>query len=83
MERHCPQAWLSNYTNPVPRIYRAVVKYTVIEVIGFCHGIGGTINTIAQILSMPPEDIDVKAAGINHFHWVLAVRATAGSDLYP
>ena len=84
MERHCPQAWLLNYTNPVPRICRPVVKYTAIKVIGFCHGIGGTINTIAQILSMPLEDIDVKAAGLNHFHWVLDVRATAdGSDLYP
>ncbi|MEE2659296.1 MAG: alpha-glucosidase/alpha-galactosidase [Candidatus Latescibacterota bacterium] len=84
MELHCPNAWLLNYTNPLPRICRAVSKYTEIRVIGFCHGIGGTVKTIAGILDLPQEEIDVKAAGLNHFHWVLDVRLqSTGEDLYP
>ena len=84
MEKHCPDAWLLNYTNPVPRICRAIAKYSTIKTIGFCHGIGGTIKTIAQILNMEPEMLDVKAAGLNHFHWVLDLRNNqSGEDLYP
>ncbi len=83
MEKHCPQAWLLNYTNPVSRICRAIKKYTPIRAIGFCHGIGGTIKTIAQILDIEADDLDVKAAGLNHFHWVLDVRHKhSGDDLY-
>jgi alpha-galactosidase len=83
MEQYCPQAWLLNYTNPVPRICRAISKYSNIKAIGFCHGIGGTIKTIGQILEVEPEALDVKAAGLNHFHWVLDVRLQeSGEDLY-
>ena len=83
MEEHCPQAWLLNYTNPVPRICRAIKKYTAIKAIGFCHGIGGTINTLSKILAVDPEQLDVKAAGLNHFHWVLDLRSQEnGEDLY-
>lgn len=83
MEKHCPQAWLLNYTNPVPRICRAIKKYSTIRAIGFCHGVGSTIQTIAQILDLEAETLDVKVAGLNHFHWVLDVRhKDSGEDLY-
>ena len=84
MEKSCPNAWLLNYSNPVPRICRAIKRYTNIKAIGFCHGIGGTINTIADILGVKPDEIAVKAAGLNHFHWVLDVRfRDSGEDAYP
>jgi alpha-galactosidase len=84
MEIHCPSAWLLNYTNPLPRNCRAVEKYSDIKVIGFCHGIGNTVDKIAKILELDADDIDVKAAGLNHFHWVLDVRSSStGEDLYP
>ena len=84
METHCPEAWLLNYTNPLPRNCRAVRKYSDINVIGFCHGIGGTVDTIARILDVDADDVDVKAAGLNHFHWVLDVRLrSTGEDVYP
>jgi alpha-galactosidase len=83
METHCPAAWLLNYTNPLPRICRAIKKYTDIKAIGFCHGIGGTLGTIGQILDVETDALDVKAAGLNHFHWVLDVRIKpTGEDVY-
>lgn len=84
MEEFCPNAWLLNYTNPVPRVSRAIKRYTNIEVVGLCHGVANTVNTIAKILGTEPDKIDVKVAGLNHFHWVLDVRfSNSGEDAYP
>ncbi|NLE99744.1 MAG: alpha-glucosidase/alpha-galactosidase [Anaerolineales bacterium] len=84
MEQHCPRAWLLNYTNPVPRVCRAVARYTSIQAVGLCHGINSTIRRAAEILGVSPDEIDVKAAGLNHFHWVLDLRFKAtGEDAYP
>src|SRR5947209_16631538 len=40
MERLCPDAWLINLSNPLPRLCRAVTKYTSVKVVGLCHQIG-------------------------------------------
>lgn len=37
MERRCPDAWLLNYTNPVPRIATALDRFTSIRAVGVCH----------------------------------------------
>ncbi|MCA1552854.1 MAG: hypothetical protein LC737_00595, partial [Chloroflexi bacterium] len=37
MEAQCPDAWLFVFTNPLPRICRAVTKYTKIKTVGLCH----------------------------------------------
>jgi alpha-galactosidase len=37
MERLCPQAWILNYTNPVPRICTAINRYSSLRAIGVCH----------------------------------------------
>jgi alpha-galactosidase len=39
MERLCPDAWLINFTNPVPRLCLAVSRYTTIQAVGLCHQI--------------------------------------------
>ncbi len=39
MEALCPQAWLINFSNPLPRITRAVTKYSNIRTVGKCHQI--------------------------------------------
>ncbi|MCB8982470.1 MAG: hypothetical protein H6659_01455 [Ardenticatenaceae bacterium] len=39
MEELCPDAWLINFSNPLPRITRAVTKYSTIKVVGKCHQI--------------------------------------------
>jgi alpha-galactosidase len=83
MEALCPNAWLLNYTNPVPRVCRAIRRYSEIRAVGLCHGIGSTIDTVAAILGVEPGAVDVKAAGLNHFHWVLDVRfRETGEDAY-
>lgn len=39
MEALCPDAWLINFSNPLPRITRAVTKYSRIKTVGKCHQI--------------------------------------------
>jgi alpha-galactosidase len=83
MDRLCPDAWFLNYTNPLPRVCRAVKKYSDVKVVGFCHGIGNTLDTVGDILQLDQAEIDLTAAGLNHFHWVLNVRRkSTGEDLY-
>lgn len=39
MERLCPDAWLINFTNPVPRLCLAATRYTRVKTAGLCHQI--------------------------------------------
>jgi len=37
MHRFCPDAWLVNFTNPLPRLCLAATRYTPIKTVGLCH----------------------------------------------
>src|SRR5574341_1802361 len=39
MQELCPGAWLINLTNPLPRLCRAVTRYTDVKTVGLCHQI--------------------------------------------
>jgi alpha-galactosidase len=84
MRRLCPDAWFFNYTNPVPRIALAANKYGGVKAAGFCHGIGIGADMLGELLGIPEDDLELKAAGLNHFTWVLdARRKSTGKDIYP
>lgn len=84
IEQLCPDAWFINMSNPESRLCRAVHRYTTIKSAGVCQGAYITRHRMAALLGRPAEEVDVKAAGINHFHWVLDIRdARTGEDLYP
>jgi alpha-galactosidase len=112
MERLCPDAWLINFTNPVPRLCLAVSRYSRIRTVGLCHQINEAYMMAGVALAdrygvkVPPGIssnahpdiwpkarivaahmrplIDVKAAGLNHFTWILDLRDRhTGEDLYP
>ncbi|MDX1665507.1 MAG: hypothetical protein R3272_17095 [Candidatus Promineifilaceae bacterium] len=112
MERLCPDAWLINFSNPLPRLTRAVSKYSDIRAVGKCHQIEVGYAIVAVLLAqeygleVPPdvhlhsdpanagklhalaalgrEHFQIKAAGLNHFTWMVDVRDRhGGEDLYP
>lgn len=84
MEKLCPDAWIFNFTNPVPRNTLAVNRYTDIKAVGFCHQIGSAYSQVSRVLDIPRPDLDIKAAGLNHFTWILDIRRkSTGEDLYP
>jgi alpha-galactosidase len=84
MEALCPQAVFINFSNPESRIILAVGKYSQVRCIGLCHGVFMAQNDVAEIMGLPVESVDVSAAGLNHFQWLLEIRnRVTGEDLYP
>jgi len=84
MEELCPNAWLHNQTNPESRLCMAVSRHTRIKVLGLCHGVMIILPRLATLLGLQLGDLDVTAAGINHFTWILEFRRRdTGEDLYP
>ncbi|HET9415842.1 MAG TPA: alpha-glucosidase/alpha-galactosidase [Pseudolabrys sp.] len=80
----CPNALFINFSNPESRIILALGKYSPIASLGLCHGIFMGQNDVARIMAVPPEQVEVWGAGINHFQCLLKIRdRTTGEDLYP
>ncbi len=106
-----PDAWLINFTNPVPRIGYAA-QYTNVKSIGLCHQIWHGYGILGRFLAndlgitenldiavqwtdeseailtefalKAAVEYDIKAAGINHFTWMLDVRRSeTWEDMYP
>jgi alpha-galactosidase len=82
--RYCPDAHVFNFSNPMTRIcLTAKRKYPQIKLTGLCHEIAALERHLPRVLGIPFEDMDVCAAGLNHFTFLLSARARAtGADLY-
>ncbi len=84
MERHCPDAWLLNFTNPLTKLCEAQTRLSSIKVAGLCHGVLHGIAQIAEFLECEPHELETYACGLNHFTWFQEVRDRAsGADRYP
>jgi alpha-galactosidase len=61
MESLCPEAWLILFSNPLPRITRAIYKYSTIKAVGKCHQINVGYALTAALLAerygiaVPPD----------------------------
>ncbi len=87
MEELCPEAWLLNVSNPLPRILSAVTSHTRIRAFGLCNAACGGVGEydhLARLLDLPPERFHAVSAGTNHFNWLLGITdGETGEDLYP
>ncbi|MBA2519725.1 MAG: alpha-glucosidase/alpha-galactosidase [Chloroflexia bacterium] len=82
MEDCCPDAPLLNYTNPMAMLTWAMTRATPITTVGLCHSVQGTARDLAEVLDLPPAEIDYLCAGINHLAFYLRFEHK-GRDLYP
>jgi alpha-galactosidase len=83
VERLCPATLLINYTNPEGRVCLAIRRHSKVRAVGLCHGVAGTVLWAAVLLERRLEDVEMLAAGVNHFTWVTALRdRRTGEDLY-
>jgi len=82
MERRCPEVILLNHSNPMAPLCRAMRKYTSLTVIGICHGVQGGIRYAAEILEVPPHELECIWIGTNHYYWFTRV-VHKGRDMYP
>jgi len=89
MERHCPDAWLLNYSNPMCVLTSAVYQATDIKVVGLCHELMGLELKLMYVwgpamgVAIPGRDsLKLTVGGINHFSWVTSAHV-GGQDLFP
>ncbi len=67
-------ALLLNYSNPMAMLTWACNKYSNVPTVGLCHGVQHSWHQIAEVLDIPPAELDVIAAGINHQTWFTSVK---------
>jgi len=82
----CPNAMVLVTSNPLNRICLALQRYSNVgQVVGLCHGAEmATHLYLNDLLGISGDDMDILAAGINHFTWILDFRRkSTGEDLYP
>lgn len=84
MEKMCPDAWIINLSNPMTQICSAIHRYTNLKFVGLCHGIYEIRKPLAKVLGVDEKSLNLKAAGINHFTWILnMILKPEGKDMYP
>ena len=72
MKRLCPNAWLINFTNPSGIITEAAIKIGGWKkTIGLCNVPIRFVKLCneAMDLEIDSEELFIKFAGLNHFHW--------------
>lgn len=82
IERHCPDAILLNYTNPMAMLCRAMQRETDVRVSGLCHSVQGTARMLAGWIGAEMKDVTYVCAGINHLAWYVKFEVN-GQDAYP
>lgn len=82
IKKHCPDAWVINYTNPMTVCVRALYRtFPQIKAFGCCHEVFGTqkllvkaLEDIKGIQNVGREEIKVNVLGINHFTWLTGAQ---------
>jgi alpha-galactosidase len=82
VERLAPQALVMNYTNPMSLTVLAGLRASWLPIVGLCHSIQSTSHALARYLDLPYEELEWRAAGINHMAWFTKLEKD-GVDQYP
>lgn len=86
IEELCPEALVMVCSNPLNRICLAMERYSKIgQILGLCHGAEMALYLfLNRVLGIDGDDMEITAAGTNHFTWILDLRRkSTGEDLYP
>ncbi|WP_238018047.1 alpha-glucosidase/alpha-galactosidase [Dactylosporangium sp. AC04546] len=83
MRAVCPDAWLLNYTNPMAMniAYLAAIAPDL-NAVGLCHSVFWTVHDLCELVGVPLDEVDYRAAGVNHQAWLLRWEHR-GESLYP
>ncbi|MBC7811636.1 MAG: alpha-glucosidase/alpha-galactosidase, partial [Burkholderiales bacterium] len=81
-ERLAPDALVMNYTNPMSLTCLTGVRASSLPIVGLCHSIQHTAETLAGYLDIPINELKYRAAGINHLAWLVKLTHK-GEDMYP
>ena len=83
MAELCPEAWLLNYTNPMAmNVWYLSEVAPRVKAVGLCHSVYWTVAGLCDVVGVPMEEVDYRAAGVNHQAWLLRWERH-GRSLYP
>ncbi|MDN4642681.1 family 4 glycosyl hydrolase [Arthrobacter sp. PsM3] len=85
MRRHCPDAWLLNFTNPAGMVTEALVPVLGRKVVGVCDSASGLVYRAARAagVGLPEGKLDgVGYYGLNHLGWLYRLES-GGRDALP
>lgn len=82
VEKHSPDAWFINFTNPAGLITQAVSHHSGARVVGICDTPVELFHHIAGALRVEPERVLCKYLGLNHLGWIREVLVD-GKDKLP
>lgn len=78
----CPKAWLINFTNPAGMVTEALHKHSDHKkVIGVCNVPINMRMTIAKLLNVPLDQVQIVFAGLNHMLYGLDVHINGESKM--
>lgn len=84
IQQVCPNARIANLSNPMSHLCMLLINQFGLKAYGICHGVQGSTGCCAETMGLEPDALDVVAAGINHFLWLLDIRLkSTGEDFYP
>lgn len=69
VERHCPEAWIINYTNPTGIVAEAVNRYANAKIAGLCAGGLFARDWTERALGVKRSEIRYDIAGLNHMNF--------------
>ena len=77
VRKHCPKAWVVNFSNPMSVCTRTLYKvFPQIKAFGCCHEVFGTQHRLAALLKeyrgieVDRRRIRTNVLGVNHFTWI-------------
>ena len=82
VEKHCPNALVLNYTNPMAMLCRTAQTVTNVNITGLCHSVQGTAKMLADWLGADMNEVEYICAGINHQAFYTEYKVN-GQDAYP
>lgn len=82
VEKHAPDAWYLNFTNPSGVITETLIKHTPLKVVGLCNNPINAIRYIAELFKAKDEEVLLDWIGLNHLAWIRGIYVR-GEDKLP
>lgn len=83
IDKHCPDAWMFNFTNPAGLVAQALNDLGFGRVIGICDGANQAQHAAAAWLKVDPQQLRAEVFGLNHLSWARSVMLDNREVLQP
>jgi len=70
VERHAPDAWLLNLSNPAGIVTEALLRHSSLRSMGFCNIPTNTARQLGDLVGVPHTRIRLESFGLNHLSWL-------------